>query len=73
MIANAQVEEVSVGQVVVRGNCVFCGQKVQTSPFSVTSYQKWQAGELIQRAIPELDVDDREFLISGICKECFPK
>lgn len=28
-------------------------------------YRLWQAGELIQNAMPELSAEDREFLISG--------
>lgn len=30
-------------------------------------FERWQAGELIQNAMPELNADDREQLISGTC------
>lgn len=34
-------------------------------------YACWQAGELIQVAMPYLDADEREMLISGICPNCW--
>ena len=34
-------------------------------------YALWQAGELIQVAMPDLTADEREMLISGICPECW--
>lgn len=34
-------------------------------------YARWQAGELIQVAMPNLDADEREMLISGICPDCW--
>lgn len=34
-------------------------------------YIKWQKGELIQNAMPELDDDTRERLITGICPTCW--
>lgn len=41
--------------------------------YSVTvdaaAYRRWKAGELIQRAIPELNGDQREFLITGYTPE----
>lgn len=34
-------------------------------------YARWKAGELIQVAMPDLDADEREMLISGICPTCW--
>ena len=34
------------------------------------AYESWINGTLIQDAFPELTVDQREFLITGICPEC---
>ena len=34
---------------------------------------KWQAGELIQNAFPNLSADDREFLMTGITPEEWDK
>ena len=33
--------------------------------------EDWQAGELIQNAMPNLDADSREQLISGTCPKCW--
>ena len=42
-------------------------------PYSITigtdQYEEWQAGEFIQNVLPELDSDQREFLISGTTPE----
>lgn len=56
--------------VTVRDNCVKCNRKVE---FEVTSqeFKNWQDGMLIQRAMPNLNADQREFLMSGICGSCF--
>ena len=37
----------------------------------VEGFRRWQAGEYIQDALPELSCDDREILISGICPDCW--
>jgi hypothetical protein len=53
---------------------------MRTSPFTgitrmreitVTQEQldRWQAGELIQNAMPNLSADDREFVMTGITAE----
>lgn len=34
-------------------------------------YAKWKDGELIQNAMPYLDANMRELLISGICGGCY--
>ena len=34
-------------------------------------YIKWQTGTRIQEVFPEIDLDTRELLISGICGPCF--
>ena len=36
-------------------------------------YDAWRGGELIQRALPEVDFKDRERLISGMCDPCWQK
>jgi hypothetical protein len=32
-------------------------------------YQRWESGELIQKVMPNLTEDEREFIITGISKE----
>jgi hypothetical protein len=36
-------------------------------------YNRWIEGELIQRAMPYLNADQREMLISKTCGPCFDK
>jgi hypothetical protein len=36
-----------------------------------TDLQAWKNGEYIQNAMPYLNVDERELLISGTCGPCF--
>lgn len=40
----------------------------RTREFDVTQeqYDAWEKGELIQKAMPHLSADDREFIISGL-------
>ena len=48
---------------------------VRTLDIDVTTSQlaKWQAGELIQNAMPNINDDDREFIMTGITKEEWDK
>ena len=50
-------------------NCVFCG-KPHTVEVMEYQFNVWRMGELIQNAMPDTSVEDREFLISGICPKC---
>lgn len=45
--------------------------KVTTKEINVTQEQldAWQAGETIQTAMPQVNADDREFIISGLTLE----
>lgn len=51
--------------VTIGGNCIFTGE-----PYSVTvhkeDYKKYEAGEVLQRAFPNVPRDQREFIKSGI-------
>lgn len=38
-------------------------------PITQEQLDNWQAGTLIQNAMPNLDADQREFLITGLTKE----
>jgi hypothetical protein len=39
--------------------------------FNKEDYEAWQAGELIQNAMPYVIMDDRELMISHLCPSCF--
>lgn len=45
--------------------------KLHTLDIPVTEEQlkRWQNGEVIQRAMPDLSVEDREFLLTGSTAE----
>lgn len=38
-------------------------------PVTIEQLDKWERGELIQRAMPNLSDDDREFIMSGITQD----
>lgn len=50
--------------------CPICGT-MQAVRVSVGSYVSWQTGVLIQDAMPELNADQREFFLTGICPPCW--
>lgn len=54
----------------VNVKCPFCG-KEYTVRVPEEGYNRWQAGELIQLAMPTVSPEDREALISGICENCW--
>lgn len=47
-----------------------CGTK-QTIRVDAFNYGSWKGGTLIQNAFPSLSSDEREALITGLCKDCF--
>lgn len=49
----------------VSGTCTFTGESYSVVVPS-EGFARWQAGEPIQRAMPEVPAEEREFLISGI-------
>lgn len=50
--------------------CVACGTQHELS-LEKSKFDRWQAGEHLQVAFPELTIDERELLISGTCSDCF--
>lgn len=50
--------------------CMICRKNfmVEIEP---EAYRRWMQGEHIQDVAPELTIDERELLISGICGKCF--
>lgn len=53
----------------VEMTCPFCGAEHSVEA-SLAGFEAWQNGELIQRALPELSVTEREQLISRLCPSC---
>lgn len=52
--------------------CPGCGEEGELE-VSESGYIAWKGGMLIQRAMPELTVDQREQLITGYHGECWEK
>lgn len=50
-------------------NCAMCG-KSSTVYVRKDQYEAWQEGTLVQIAMPQLSVDDRETLVSSLCRKC---
>ena len=50
-----------------------CGECGKVFPITMTQegYESWIMGELIQNALPDVSVQDRELLISNTCGKCF--
>lgn len=53
-------------------HCPFCG-KATTIYADPRDVERWQNGELIQKAMPNLTPSEREVFISGICYNCQKK
>jgi hypothetical protein len=57
-------------EISVTRRCPFCG-KANTVECNENDYLDWQDGELIQNAMPYLSAQEREYLITGICEDCW--
>ena len=70
MISKARIPQlvrVGNGRVKAVGPCSMSGEEYSTREFSEGGYMSWILQEdLIQNLLPELDGEDREFLITGI-------
>jgi len=53
-------------------NCHCCSNK-QTFFLNEEGFRSWQGGELIQRALPGLNSNEREALILNYCVKCVIK
>lgn len=49
--------------------CPFCGAEHGVE-VNLAQFERWQNGELIQHAMPNLSSTEREQLISGLCPKC---
>lgn len=55
---------------IIEANCIFC-KISHRFELDLELYFQWQSGTPIQQVFPNLDINDRELLISGICGTCF--
>lgn len=61
-----------MASVLITKECPFCGRAYQKM-FPADGYRRYRAGEKVQDCFPDRSADDREFLITGICPECWDK
>ena len=55
---------------IIKRKCIITGKSNQLDlPVTQTQLDRWKAGLPIQDAMPHLNDDEREFIITGITKE----
>lgn len=70
MNSEYQLIQMGDGMIAAEGKCLQTGKIYRTSPFNKMGWERWRyLRQLIQVALPELNADDREFLISGFSPE----
>jgi hypothetical protein len=52
--------------------CVDC-REIKTITIPTDGYKLWNEGAFIQNALRSTSADDRELLLSHICKDCYEK
>ena len=59
---------------VITRKCVVCGNRSKLHDVDALGYIRWsELGENIQDALPELDADQRELLMTGTHAHCWEK
>lgn len=62
------------GEVTLTRKCPFCGKEhsvtVKQEPL-LLGMNALSAGALVQDAFPSFNADEREFILTGICPECW--
>lgn len=61
-----------MASVIITKACPFC-KRLYQNVFDADAYRKWEHGMHVQDAFPDRSADDREFLITGICPECWAR
>ena len=59
--------------VTVTGTCPFCRETWAVHDVPVAGFHAWRNGEYVQFALPALTPQQREYLISGVCADCWSK
>lgn len=61
--------EMNKDNVTLEKACPFCGT-LSRATVPMIGFDKYMNGELIQNAFPTVPAETREFLITGMCREC---
>jgi len=67
---NTPSTETPKGTTRITRTCLSCKKDISIW-VPLDGFRKWQHGELIQNAMPNVPAGDRELLISGFCSTCF--
>lgn len=59
-----------MAKITLTRKCPFCGTERQKE-LDEEQYRKYKAGAYVQDVMPDASPDDREFLITGICPDCW--
>lgn len=60
-------------EVIIKVNCEICNEE-HWFDMTQLQYKRWtKQKDLIQNIFPEMSVDEREILVSGICSSCYDK
>lgn len=57
----------------IKGTCLITKKSIVVEKIPLKGIEKYNSGELIQNAFPEMSEDHREFLISGVSGKAFDK
>lgn len=59
---------------VITPNCNVCGHRGEVDGVDALGFIRWsELGEPIQTALPELDADQRELLVTGTHAHCWER
>jgi len=58
--------------IAIKSTCPLCEESAVIE-VPIAGFNKWQNGAYIQDALPELDADTREQLITGTCPPCWTR
>lgn len=57
--------------ITITNKCPFCG-KASSVIVPAKNYTDYMNGMSVQDAFPNLTADEREVILTGICKKCWP-
>lgn len=52
-------------------DCPLCRQSSPPMDLDETKLRRWMDGELIQNVFPELSIEERELMITGMHSDCY--
>lgn len=57
-------------ETILKTTCFVCGKVSEVRVPTKQFFDKYCKGSAVQDAFPEMSVEDRELIVSGMCKEC---